>query len=1074
MIDFSEDECEETSDQSQSKWSFSIIHIMVIGFTLLAFIPLALLMFISYPKIQKAFDASVENELVETSLVSKHAIEKWFNELEESVIHESSTQTSLSLLNELSTEYKNSSYTSISDFVLSNEWHNITDPFNDYYLHYSSMHMDFYDVFMIDVDGNIIYTLANEADLGTNLNTGIYKDTLFANTYRNTVNLKSTQFSDLEYYAPSNNTISGFIVSPIIVDNNVLGAFALQINFENVIDNYSKSRHKSLINYVVNENLMLRNKIINIDKSDILNTKIENKLTTKWINYKSNIILSNFDLDTYEGIRKTPSIGVYHTLNLLNQKWGLIYEINIEDAYASVSQLKLFYIITLLFSVLITIIFSYFLSKKIITPINKLNALSKVIRTGERINTFEFHGFKETNELASNLNKMILQQGVYEHAIEENRKIAVSSLKELEIIQFAMNQHSIITMTNIRGDIIFSNDKFSDISGYSNQELQGSNHSIVNSKHHNRDFWQNMYLTISKGSIWHGEISNKSKNNKIYWVQSTIVPILNTNDDVERYISIQSDITNRKLAEIEIIKSKEIAESAVIAKSEFLASMSHEIRTPMNGILGMLNILQKTKLDTNQIHKVGLATSSAKSLLTIINDILDFSKIEAGKLDIEKIEFNLIELLGEVSESIALSIQNKPLEIILDYSSINQELYIGDPSRIKQILFNLAGNAVKFTSSGSITLIVSTKLISKKGVMFTCKIIDTGIGISEESLPSLFEKFTQADNSTTRKYGGTGLGLAIVKQLVNLMNGTLTATSEVGKGSCFMFNIIIETDNNSGLISRHIKKYTHSNIIIIDSHEKSRINLTEQFNRFNGSTLSFNSLEKANKQNHLDDIDLVVIDEEQITNQQQYDKLLKEYESKSVKLIVMTKVQDKNILNSTYKFSFPKPCIFQDIIYCFETVHNYTGLAKVKDNRTDQTETLKSYTSKIFQHKILLVEDNFVNQQVALSLLEELNCDIEIAEDGQQAIDILIEKQNHFDLILMDCQMPIMDGYKASHQIRLGKAGKSYTQTPIIALTANAMKGDKEKCLAAGMDDYLTKPIEQDQLALKLKAYLNF
>ncbi len=525
--------------------------------------------------------------------------------------------------------------------------------------------------------------------------------------------------------------------------------------------------------------------------------------------------------------------------------------------------------------------------------------------------------------------------------------------------------------------------------------------------------------------------------------------------------------------EQQLVTAKEAAEQAVKAKSQFLASMSHEIRTPMNGVLGMLNIIKNTQLDQQQLHHIELAQSSAQSLLNIINDILDFSKIEARKLSIESVQFNLPRLLGEVVESFALKAEQNNTKLILDATQINISEIVSDPNRLRQILNNLISNAVKFTFDGKI-VITATLTETTEGTFLECSIIDTGIGIATDKLDSLFDSFTQADASTTRQYGGTGLGLAIVQQLCELMHGEVSVTSMVNAGSTFSFSIKVQPklSKQQDLPSHLIKG---KRILVIDdcvlnaSIAKKQLTIwgahADTLTDYNTVAEYFKQVDKAP--------DAMVIDYYFFEHAPPSQIIAIKQHLAASKLIIMAPMsylKSNSSLSLTIDSMIFKPLTPSDL---FDSLAN----DKYIEQQHQQAQLENKLTHKVKvatpSAQVLLVEDNKINQVVAGALLTQAGLAFDIAENGREALEKLsAQADNRYQLVLMDCQMPEMDGYQATQAIRNGEAGKHYQHIAIIALTANAMQGDRDKCLAAGMNDYLSKPLDFSALQPKLEQWL--
>lgn len=566
--------------------------------------------------------------------------------------------------------------------------------------------------------------------------------------------------------------------------------------------------------------------------------------------------------------------------------------------------------------------------------------------------------------------------------------------------------------------------------------------------------------------IWQDRSIHHIKANAVVLYDEAANPI--------KMIGTSWDVTERINYEEELLKAKEQAEAANVMKSRFLANMSHEIRTPMNGVMGYLDLLNRTNLSSEQREFIKEAKLASEALLHLINDILDFSKIEAGRLTIENISFRVRTVVEDAVYILVPKASEKNIEIHTTIKSNVPEEVIGDPARIRQILNNLISNAVKFTEKGEINVKVECTNEKDGRAELSFEIKDTGIGISKEIIDKLFKPFTQEDASTTRKYGGTGLGLAISNELVKLMNGNISVKSEVDKGSTFRFTIPLKISKNIRENSV-LEKLQGINVLIVDDNKNNRkivhsyledagCNVYEVDDANKAITRILMNSDNGNK------IDIAVVDFQMpgMDGHQLATALKAIPAASNVKLILLTSVAQKGDAKIAKEYGFTgylsKPVRRDELLDCVSLV---LGL----NNETDENQIVTKYTGHEFkndlQPRILLVDDNEMNRKIVIRMLKNKNMSCDIAIDGSEAVRAV--ERNNYDIIFMDCQMPVMDGYESTTKIRELENNKRHAI--IIAMTANAMEGDRIKCIEAGMDDYISKPIDFDIMFNMIRVY---
>lgn len=679
-------------------------------------------------------------------------------------------------------------------------------------------------------------------------------------------------------------------------------------------------------------------------------------------------------------------------------------------------------------------------------------------------------GFNEMLQEIQNRDRILFDQ--QQLLLEEKN----SSIRKLTAA-VEQSANSII-ITTPQGEIEYVNPYFCSITGYTANELIGQNPRILNAGSGSPEKYSNLWQTVLGGGQWTGEFLNRKKSGELFWEQAAISPVLDDHGKITNLIAIKVDITERKQAEEEMRQAKEQAEAANRAKSEFLANMSHEIRTPMNGVIGMSDMLAETPLNDEQRQFTDAIRTSADHLLGIIDAILDFSKIEADKMELDNAPFLLRPFLGTTLRFMAGKAADKGLELTLLVDRDLPDTLEGDSGRLRQILLNLLNNAIKFSGSGEIKLDVALESITDNSLLIRFSVHDQGIGIPEEKIGRIFESFTQADASTSKTYGGTGLGLTISRRLSELMGGRIWVESTPGVGSTFSFTVKLLARENEE--QSQVKRLNLDGLtaMVVDDNQTNRLYLSNLLSDLGFTVTEMDCAHSAlvslvsarDNKLHLPDLLLADLSMQGENGYALMESLKVQGGFDGIKRILMLSVgmrgeagRCRELCVDGYLF---KPIMSEE----FNGLMNRMFCAESKECCELLPATPHQIRKTQSKLVLLVVDDVEINRMVAEAILERMGHEVVCAGSGKEALELLSLRS--FDAVFMDVQMPEMDGLQTTAIIRSQEMSTGGRHMPIIAMTAYALSSDRDRCLGAGMDGYVSKPVKAEKIQEALEQYL--
>lgn len=982
----------------------------------------------------------------------------------------------------------------------------------------------YYDVFLISVKGDIVYTQSHESDFATNLFTGPYSHTGLSQVMRHALEYRESSISNFEFYDPSFGAIAAFIGFPIIIDKQIVGVLALQFYSEHVFEVLSNNiglgeTGETVVARLEDEHTALIMAPLSTDPDAALKRKIP-------LNMPYSIALRNaLSGKSGEAIMKdfhdNEVVAVWRYLPRMN--WGIVVKKDVDEAFANVIQIKRYSLIILGVTLLGVIFGAFLFNRRVVVPLKQLNRGALEIAAGNLHQRVSIAGWNEMRQLGHTFNIMVerlnasnqerrnaeqnlrqlnqeLEQRVTARTADLQHANAALAIKEEETRSVVEHMVDCVVTTDQIGLILSANPVMEKLFGYTPEEVIGKNIAILvpepdRSQHvyymerycktgHGQQYVGRPYLKGSHGIGQGREVEAVHKNGEFIPVYLAVSEYFVGEE--RHFTGVMRDMREHVRIMQDLEQARNDAETANRAKSAFLAAMSHEIRTPMNGVIGMIDVLRQTSLSGYQMEMANLIRDSAYALLAIIEDILDFSKIEAGKLEIEKIPMPLASVVENACGMLAHLAQSKNVELTLFIDPSIPENVLGDPLRIRQVLVNIINNAIKFSSKqekpGKVSVRVMLTESEPEKIVVTFQVTDNGIGMDKETLDKLFQSFSQGDPSTTRRFGGTGLGLAISHHLAELMDAEITVQSRPTQGSTFVIQMPFHPLPDAGEAKYKETELSGLCCLIFGNHDGLGNDLAVYLKSAGASieqipdlTAALHYIKKLKA-----GLWLIVID---AGNQEPpIAELRMAFSERSEVLgarlephfIIIkrgrrkqARVEDIDIVTLDGDVMYRQSLLRAMALAAGRAEPEETSVPPPDVHAT--RPPAMSREEALQQGKLILVaEDNEINQKVIRQQLTLLGYAADIANDGREALG---RWQNcQYALVLTDLHMPEIDGFELTKTIR--ELESKNCHTPIVALTANALKGEREHCLNAGMDDYLSKPVQLEELRLMLEKYM--